>query len=351
MIKSSTIKLKRVALLGVSITILLFGLLHYGRSGEFFRSSTRKNSLGLQGLDRHITPASHPLIFGKTLQPVKRYLPEDVYISLRTTQVYHTSRLSLLLLTWLQALPADQLHIVTDGLQNNSVVKMLTSEGYNVTVSSCPQNHKRASLCCKTGVEFSLYYRVMENYSWFCHLDDDMYLNTKVLAKYLANHNHNLSWYIGYYPLAAGKPFELDSYRLKSIKNPKRTKFSFATGGTYCISRPLLRKLINFFNGNNFEATCNQFMLTDDMIIGMVIEVILGFNLTDVSNIKTHLQSLSNIKPADLVNLISVSYGGKNNRIKLPQEIKNDTSGFLSYHCLLYPEVKWCSQPNAASTR
>ena len=36
-----------------------------------------------------------------------------------------------------------------------------------------------------------------------------MYLNTKVLAKYLAEHNHNLSWYIGYYPLAAGKPFEV----------------------------------------------------------------------------------------------------------------------------------------------
>ena len=35
-----------------------------------------------------------------------------------------------------------------------------------------------------------------------------------------------------------------------------------------------------------------------------IAEVILGFNLTDVSNIKTHLQSLSNIKPADLVNLV-----------------------------------------------
>jgi len=33
-------------------------------------------------------------------------------------------------------------------------------------------------------------------------------------------------------------------------------------------------------------------------------EVILGFNLTDVTIIKTHLQSLSNIKSADLVNLV-----------------------------------------------
>jgi len=107
MIKSSTTKLKRIALLGVSITVL-FGILHYERSGEFFRSSTRL--LGLHGLAHHITPASYPLVLGKTLQPVKRYLPEDVYISLRTTQGNHASRLSLLLLTWLQALPVNQVN-------------------------------------------------------------------------------------------------------------------------------------------------------------------------------------------------------------------------------------------------
>ena len=110
MIKSSTTKLKRIALLGVSITVW-FGILHYERSGEYFRSSTRlTNTLGLHGLARHITPASYPLVLGKTLQPVKRYLPEDVYVSLRTTQGNHASRLSLLLLTWLQALPVNQVN-------------------------------------------------------------------------------------------------------------------------------------------------------------------------------------------------------------------------------------------------
>lgn len=107
MIRSSTTKLKQVALLGVFVTVF-FGLLHYERSGEFFGVSTIKYTSKTLRLSRHTTPASQPLVFGKALQQVERHLPEDVYISLRTTQANHASKLSVLLLTWLQALPAHQ---------------------------------------------------------------------------------------------------------------------------------------------------------------------------------------------------------------------------------------------------
>jgi len=74
------------------------------------------------------------------------------------------------------------------------------------------------------------------------------------------------------------------------------------------------------FRNNNFDSTCKHFRLPDDMMIGMVvgkvcynytsvnvsiyIEVLLGYNLTTVSSIKTHLQSLSMLRPEELVNMV-----------------------------------------------
>ena len=48
------------------------------------------------------------LVLGKELQPVIEYLSDNVLVSLRTTSVYHGSRLSILLLTWMQSVPHSQ---------------------------------------------------------------------------------------------------------------------------------------------------------------------------------------------------------------------------------------------------
>ena len=33
--------------------------------------------------------------------------------------------------------------------------------------------------------------------SWFCHLDDDNYLNVPALVKMLSAYSHNEEWYLG----------------------------------------------------------------------------------------------------------------------------------------------------------
>ena len=48
------------------------------------------------------------LVLGKELQSVIGNLAENVLISVRTTSAYHKSRLSVLLLTWMQSVPRNQ---------------------------------------------------------------------------------------------------------------------------------------------------------------------------------------------------------------------------------------------------
>lgn len=51
---------------------------------------------------------THPLVLGKELQSVVEYLADDVLISVKTTEAYHSSRLSVLILTWMQSVPPSQ---------------------------------------------------------------------------------------------------------------------------------------------------------------------------------------------------------------------------------------------------
>ena len=94
---------KRVALLSSIAIVLIFACI-YSFSG----------TLNFGWSDKLITesnPATtHPPVLGKELQSVNEYLTEDVLISLRTTSVYHSSRLSVLVLiiTWMQSVPCNQ---------------------------------------------------------------------------------------------------------------------------------------------------------------------------------------------------------------------------------------------------
>ena len=55
---------------------------------------------------------TRPLVFGKELQSVFKYLADDVLVSVRTTSAYHSSRLSVLLLTWIQSLSLNQVEVI-----------------------------------------------------------------------------------------------------------------------------------------------------------------------------------------------------------------------------------------------
>jgi len=79
-------------------------------------------------------------------------------------------------------------------------------------------------LCCKTGTEFSTYYKALEKhsdnkdrygcyinivlvilslfhrYQWYCHFDDDIYVNVPQLSSVLQQYDPSKPYYIGKYP-------------------------------------------------------------------------------------------------------------------------------------------------------
>ena len=76
-----------------------------GRAAHEFPSPNRDPSTEQNDSSRG-PPTS--IVLGKELQSVKKYVTDDVLISVRTTSVYHKNRLSLLFLTWMQSLSTDQ---------------------------------------------------------------------------------------------------------------------------------------------------------------------------------------------------------------------------------------------------
>ena len=100
---------------------------------------------------------------------------------------------------------------------------------------------------------------------WFCHFDDDVYVNTKILSSFLKRYDSTKEYYFG-------RGRQLSCKRIKNIKCPKaKMKFSYALGAGYCLSAALMKKMEIYFRGENFVATCSKLSLPDDAAIGAVV--------------------------------------------------------------------------------
>ncbi|XP_011406594.2 PREDICTED: beta-1,3-N-acetylglucosaminyltransferase lunatic fringe-like [Amphimedon queenslandica] len=275
----------------------------------------------------------------------------DVYFSIKSTEKYHESRLHLLALTWFQTVHPHNLHIVTD--TEDTTTELLRDFGYTVHIAGCPKGHTHQPMACKCGVEFEQFYIAKENgshYNWYCHLDDDMYLNVLALFELLDTLNPLDSHYLGQRSINRRIDIREDFKRKNNIL---RDSYYFATGAIYCISTPLMEQLEYYLRGKEkMMRYSGAAGVPDDMLIGLIIEGILGYNLTEVSTMNSHLFPLKRISTTDLVKQITISYGSWNINGK---EIKNiisieddlfddneDPTRFLSYHCLLHPSTRWC---------
>ena len=150
------------------------------------------------------------------------------------------------------------------------------------------------ALCCKSGHEFNQFYIALETgkqfryfiihskdilimlltmiyiYRWFCHFDDDEYLNTGALSKHLKSYNFSSDYYIGHWLSRHGnKPKSLGNF--KNFPETKQTSYYYATGASYCISLSLMRKVEKYFRGELFVSTCERIGLTDDYTLGAVL--------------------------------------------------------------------------------
>ncbi|XP_066531839.1 beta-1,3-N-acetylglucosaminyltransferase lunatic fringe [Hoplias malabaricus] len=269
--------------------------------------------------------------------PAELISAEDVFIAVKTTKKFHKSRLDLLLDTWISR-NLQQTYIFTDGEDEELKKKM----GSHVINTNCSAAHSRQALSCKMAVEYDKF--IESGKKWFCHVDDDNYINSKALVQLLSQYAHTQDMYVGKPSL--DRPIEATE-RLGDNKM-RPVNFWFATGGAgFCVSRGLALKMSPWASGGHFMNTAEKIRLPDDCTIGYIIESVLGVPLTRSNLFHSHLENLQQVSRSEVHKQITLSYGmfeNKRNIINMKGafSVEEDPSRFKSVHCLLFPDTPWC---------
>ncbi|XP_018336908.1 fringe glycosyltransferase [Agrilus planipennis] len=268
-----------------------------------------------------------------TIRPPTTTL-DDVFISVKTTKYYHKSRLNLILKTWFQ-LAKKQTWFFTD---TDDPEFQKRTDGHMIN-TNCSSSHNRKALCCKMSVEFDTF--INSDKKWFCHFDDDNYVNVPRLVRFLGDYNSREDWYLGKPSIQA--PLEI----ISRDKTTQKVKFWFATGGAgFCLSRALALKMVPIASGGKFIGTGEKIRLPDDVTMGYIIEHLLKKPLTVVDQFHSHLEPMKFIRKELLHDQISFSYSRNKdewNVVKVEGlDVKHDPYRFLSLHCHLFPHYSFC---------
>ncbi|NXJ68495.1 MFNG acetylglucosaminyltransferase, partial [Rostratula benghalensis] len=281
------------------------------------------------------------------VHPPERYRTEgsltlgEIFIAVKTTKRFHQSRMELLLDTWISR-AREQTYVFTD--EEDDVLKRRM--GDHAIFTNCSAEHSHPALSCKMAAEFDAF--LASSRSWFCHLDDDNYLNPRALLRLLSSYSATQDIYLG-------KPSLNRPIRASEMLPNNQTKsvhFWFATGGAgFCISRKLASKMVPWASGRNFLSTSELIRLPDDCTVGYIIECKVGGQLLPNELFHSHLENLQLIPPSRLTQQVTLSYGVFENKLNVielrgpfsPQE--DPSSRFRSLHCHLYPDTFWCLQP------
>ncbi|XP_060529244.1 fringe glycosyltransferase [Cylas formicarius] len=259
---------------------------------------------------------------------------DDVFISVKTTRNYHGSRLPIILKTWFQ-LAKKQTWFFTDTEDQDFQQK---TNGHMIN-TNCSSSHNRKALCCKMSVEFDTF--LSTDKKWFCHFDDDNYVNVPRLVRFLGDYNPREDWYLGKPSIQA--PLEIVSKDKKSQK----VRFWFATGGAgFCLSRALALKMMPVASDGKFISTGEKIRLPDDVTMGYIIEHLLKKPLTVVDQFHSHLEPMKFIRRDMIEDQISFSYAKIKDEWNVVRiegfDEKYDQNRFLSLHCFLFPQFNFC---------
>lgn len=281
--------------------------------------------------------ASHT---GKSSDPGKSVDLKSVFISVKTTSSFHKSRLPVILKTWFQ-LAKQQTWFFTDA-DDEHFQKETNNHMIN---TNCSSSHGRKALCCKMSVEFDVF--LESNEKWFCHFDDDNYVNVPRLATLLANYSPQEDWYLGKPSIRA--PLVILNREDKNFsKNRQNVTFWFATGGAgFCLSRALALKMKPIAGSGKFISIGERIRLPDDVTMGYIIEHMLGKSLTMVDEFHSHLEPMKFLGQDTFQDQITFSYSqyGKDdwNVVKIDGFAPRiDRTRFLSLHCYLFPYFTFC---------
>ncbi|KAM8765074.1 beta-1,3-N-acetylglucosaminyltransferase lunatic fringe isoform 1-T1 [Rhynchonycteris naso] len=274
--------------------------------------------------DGHPRPQAEPLV------------PHDVFIAVKTTKKFHRARLDLLLETWISR-HKEMTFVFTDGEDETLARRM-----GNVVNTNCSSAHSRQALSCKMAVEYDHF--IASGRKWFCHVDDDNYVNVRALLRLLGSYLHTQDVYIGKPSL--DRPIQATERVSENKMRP--VHFWFATGGAgFCISRGLALKMSPWASGGHFMSTAERIRLPDDCTVGYIVEALLGVPLIRSGLFHSHLENLQQVPASELHEQVTLSYGMFENKrnaihIKGPFSMEADPSRFRSIHCHLYPDTPWC---------
>lgn len=269
--------------------------------------------------------------------PVEPLTPADLFIAVKTTGRYHRPRLELLLETWIST-HIQQTYVFTDG-EDEGLRKRMGSHLIN---TNCSAAHSRQALSCKMALEYDAF--IASGKKWFCHVDDDNYVNVGSLLRLLSRFPHTQDVYIGRPSLE--RPIEATE-RLGAAE--KQVRFWFATGGAgFCLSRGLALKMKPWASEGTFMSTAEHIRLPDDCTVGYIVDALLGVGLIRSALFHSHLENLGLV--SDIHSQVTLSYGTVENdrntvNVKGPFSISEDPTRFRSVHCLLYPDTAWCPGP------
>ncbi|XP_049576615.1 beta-1,3-N-acetylglucosaminyltransferase manic fringe isoform X2 [Syngnathus scovelli] len=303
---------------------------------------------------------------------------EDIFISLKTTGRFHGTRLALLLETWISTTKSHTF-IFTDEDDDH-----LKAQGYNVVVTGCRSDHSQQALGCKMAAEYEGF--LASDKRWFCHVDDDNYVNGQALVATLADFPQDGDIYVG--KASLDKP--ITAHELMEGNQTRQVKFWFATGGAgFCLSRRLAHKMSPWARGPRFQETSAKISLPDDCTVGFIVEERLGVSMVHCPLFHSHLENLMLLDRASILQQVrarcplvetrreaarirsgppftvqkerkrfpqsincfgrqvTLSYGplgDKMNSVELKGSFskEEDPSRFKSLHCLLYPLTRWC---------
>lgn len=249
----------------------------------------------------------------------------DLLITIKTTKTNHRSRIKLIIDTWFKLI-SSKTYLVTDA-KDDYFSRATNLKADNLVVTNCEQSHERHALVCKIAAEFKIYEK--NPTKWFCHADDDTYLNINRLITILSQYDPNEDWYIG--------RKSTDTKVNVPWKNV-RAKFDFATGGAgFCFSYGLAMKLAPLMKLEKLIQLSDDLGLPDDILLGFLIEVVIGTKLTNNPYFHSHLESLQFYNTLNIKDQVSLSYNLKKNNVVDIESKKNDPTKLKAIHNFLYP--------------
>ncbi|TKS68645.1 Beta-1,3-N-acetylglucosaminyltransferase manic fringe [Collichthys lucidus] len=261
---------------------------------------------------------------------------EDIFIAVKTTGRFHKTRLALLLETWISRTRAHTF-IFTDTEDED-----FRSQGHNMVVTGCQSDHSQQALSCKMSAEYDGF--MASDKRWFCHVDDDNYVNPEALLSLLSAFPQDSDIYVGKPSL--DKP--ITAHELLEGNATREVRFWFATGGAgFCLSRRLAEKMAPWASGSRFEQTSAKIRLPDDCTVGFIVEKRLSISMVHCPLFHSHLENLLLISHRSIPHQVTLSYGmfeNKMNSIEVKGSFskEEDPSRFKTVHCILYPFTSWC---------